>query len=95
METGKLYRLSRLNDRGNTGGIGGLILKGAAVNVLVYGSQTKPTALTEMVDITETGSITAAGAYSFSLFPEYIAITGVATAIELVNYTAEYLGVIS
>lgn len=95
METGKLYRLSRLNDRGNTGGNGGLILKGAAVNVLVYGSQTKPTALTGMVDITEEGSIVLPGAYSFSLFPEYIAITGVVTGIEIVNYTAEELGVIS
>lgn len=95
METGKLYRLSRLNYQGNTGGSGGLILKGVAVNVLVYGSQTKPTALTGMVDITETGSIAAAGAYSFSLFPEYIAITGVVTGIEIVNYTAEDLGVIS
>ena len=95
METGKLYRLSRPNYQGNTGAIGGLILKGAVVNVLVYGSQTKPTALTGMVDITEDGSIAAAGAYSFSLFPEYIAITGDVTWIELVNYDAEDLGAIS
>lgn len=95
METGKLYRLSRVNYQGNTGSVGGLILKGAEVNVSVYGSQTKPTALTGMVDITEDGSIAAAGAYSFSLFPEYIAITGTVTGIEIVNYTVEDLGAIS
>lgn len=95
MEAAKLYRLSRVNYQGNTGSVGGLILKGATVNVLIYGSQTKPATLTEMVDITETGSITAAGGYAFSLFPEYIAITGTVTSIELVNYTAEDLGAIS
>jgi hypothetical protein len=91
----RLYRLSRRNYQGNTGNQGGLIFKGAAVNVLVYGSQTKPANLAAMVDITEEGSIVLPGAYSFSIFPEYIAITGTVTGIEIVNYDVEDLGAIS
>ena len=95
IQVGRLYRLSRINYQGNTGIVGGLMLKGVTVNVQVRGSQKRPATLAAMVDITETGSITVAGAYSFSLFPEYICITGTITSIEIVNYNIEDLGVIS
>lgn len=95
MEANKLYRTKRVNYQGNTGGNAGLILKGATVNVAVYGSQSRPTALTDMVLITEEAAITAAGAYGFVLLPDFIAITGTVTAIELVNVTVELIGDIS
>nr|WP_319265337.1 hypothetical protein [uncultured Draconibacterium sp.] len=81
MEKGKLYQVSR----GNTGPSAGVILKGDSVNIDIYGSQSKPAALANMVDITGEGTITAAGAVAFALLPEYIAFDGNADAIEVVG----------
>ena len=95
LEAGNLYRLKRQNYQGNTGNYGGLILKGDTVSVTILGSQTKPDFTEDMVDITEDGTIAAAGAYAFILFPEYITISGTVDSIELVNYVAEDLGEIA
>jgi len=95
MQTGKLYRVKRVNYQGNTGNYAGLILKGETVNVVVRGSQSKPSALTDMVLLTEEAAITSAGAYPFILLPEYVALTGTVTAIEIVNMEVEELGAIS
>ena len=92
MVVNKLYKLERLNYQGNTGSQGGLILKGAAVNVTILGSQTKPAAIADMVDITENGAILAAGAYAFQLLPNYLYVSGTATSVEIVNYVTEDLG---
>lgn len=91
MEANKLFKLRRPNYQGNTGSTGGLILKGT-VNATILGSQARPTALNQMVDITENGAITEAGAYAFQILPDYIYVNGTATTVEIVNYIAEDLG---
>jgi len=92
MEANKLYRVQRQNYQGNTGRQGGLILKGETVNVTILGSQTLPAAITDMVDITEDGAITAAGAYAFQILPNYLYVNGTVTSVEIVNYVTEDLG---
>ena len=89
IEEGKVYRATRQGHQGNSSAMGGIILKGSTIDVIIYGSQTRPADLSEMVDITESGAIDAAGAYAFSLLPDYIAVVGTVTAIELVGYVGE------
>ena len=92
MEANKLFKVRRANYQGNTGSTGGLILKGT-VNATILGSQIRPMALNQMVDLTEEGvAITKAGAYAFQILPDYIYINGTATSVEIVNYIAEDLG---
>lgn len=89
----KTYKIERTNYGGNTGNYGMIILKGASVSVTVTGSQSRPTYLTDLVDLIEglswnTGAISAAGAYAFWMLPEYIRVAGTVTAIEIVGYKA-------
>lgn len=88
MDTGKLYRVNR----GNASEAAGLLIRGAAVDVQILGSQLKPTATGDMVDLTVDGSITEKGAYSFTMLPEYLYFLGTADSVEIVNYSAKDLG---
>lgn len=93
MDTGRLYRLKR----GNQTQTVGIIIKGATSSVTIYGSQSKPTALTDMVDCTDSTPLTL-GAWPFSILPEYIAFDGtldVANTIEIVGMSYEDLSAIS
>jgi hypothetical protein len=97
---GHTYKVERINYGGNTGNYGGLILKGDTVSIAVTGSQSKPSYLSDMVDLIDglswnAGNIVAAGAYSFWMFPEYIHVSGTADAIEFLGYKAiEDLGLL-
>lgn len=86
MEANVLYRIRRKNYQGNTGPNEGVIIKGASVSIVVYGSQTLPTLLTDMVDIAAGTTFDAAGAYPFAILPQYICFYGTADSIELINY---------
>lgn len=98
LTAGHIHRIERLNYAGNTGAIGGLIFKGETVSVQVWGSQTRPVnGLTDMVLINELAiedaTIAAAGAYPFLILPDFIAVVGTVTAVEIVGYgAAEDLG---
>ena len=57
------------------------------------GSNSQPAALANMVVFAErSAAITSAGIYPYTIFPEYIAITGTVSSIEIVGYTAELVG---
>ena len=89
LSVSKLYKV-RVQDYGsNTVPTGALLLMGDTVSVAINGSQELPIYATDMVVLTEDATITAAGAYSFSILPTYIYITGTITAIQLVGYLAE------
>lgn len=80
MEVSKLYRI----DKPNTGQTPGFLFKGVT-NVTVLGSQSKPAAVADMVDIGD-GAIIEEGAYGYVSLPEYIYLDGaVADGIEIVN----------
>ena len=88
METGKLYRLKR----GNQNQTVGLIVKGAAASVQVYGSQALPAALADMEDCTD-GEVLAAGTFSFFTLPEYVYFDGTADSVEIVDRSFEDLNI--
>lgn len=91
MEVDKLYRTQRSNQTE----VAGLLLKGT-VSVTILGSQSKPAAIADMVDITEDGvAITEEGAYAFLLLPEYIYVNGTLDKLENVNFSVSDLGVLS
>lgn len=91
MEALELYKVKR----GNQGQSAGVIIKGDTVSINIYGSQSKPGALTDMVDITGEGTIEQKGAVAFALLPEYIAFSGTCDAFEIVGVSIEKIGTIS
>lgn len=87
MEVDKLYRI----DKPNRTDVVGFIFKGVT-DVTVLGSNSKPAAVADMVDIGD-GAITEEGAYGYALLPEYVYLDGsVADGIEIVNSSAKDLG---
>ena len=91
MEVNKLLKI----DRGSKPQSLGMILKGVT-SVVVLGSQSKPSALAGMVDLTESGAITADGAYAFVVLPEWIYLNGTITSAEEVNFSvAKTFGVLA
>lgn len=81
MEVAKLYKLNR----GNGTEAMAFLIKGAAVNITVLGSQSKPVAKANMVDIGD-GAVIAEGGYAFAAMPEYVYFDGAAVdAIEIIN----------
>lgn len=86
MKANKLYRIVRHNFRGNTGPEAGVIIKGDTVSINVYGSHTLPETIDDMVDIANNTLFEAAGAYNFSILPNYVCFYGTADSIEVVNY---------
>lgn len=83
----KLYKIKRSDLGSNTNPTGAIILKGESVSATIGGSQTKPTALANIVDLGK-GTITSAGISYFSIIPDYIYVAGTVTSIELVGYVA-------
>lgn len=93
MEANVCYKIKRQNYQGNSGPEAGVILKGETVSLTAYGSQSRPTAIADMVDIANSTTFDAEGAYTFSILPQYVCFYGTATSIELVNYeVVESLG---
>ncbi len=87
IEKAKLYKIKRSDLGSNTNPTGAIILKGASVSATIGGSQTKPAALANIVDLGK-GTITSAGISYFSILPDYIYVAGTVTSIELVGYVA-------
>jgi hypothetical protein len=90
MDVGKLYRLQR----GNQTATVGLIIKGAAASIQIFGSARKPASVSDMVDCTDS-EILNEGSWGFSMLPEYITLTGVADSIDIVGMSFTDLGAIS
>ena len=88
MEVGVLYRLTRGNQNQSVG----LIIKGATASVQVFGSQSKPTSLSDMEDCTDS-IILDSGTWTFYMLPEYIYFDGTADSIELLGMGYEALNV--
>lgn len=86
MEANVLYRIKRKNFQGNSGPEAGVIFKGASVSLVPYGSETQPTLLADMVDISNGTTFDAAGAYYFGILPQFVCFYGTADSIELINY---------
>lgn len=82
MDTGTLYKLNR----GNQNQTIGLIIKGATASVQVFGSQSKPTSLSDMEDMA--GRVLESGAWTFRMLPEHIYLEGTADSIDIVNMSA-------
>jgi len=87
IEKAKLYKIKRSDLGSNTNPTGAIILKGATVSVTIAGSQVKPTALADVVDLGKS-TISAAGVSYFSILPDFIYVAGTVTSIELVGYVA-------
>ena len=87
IEKAKLYKIKRSDLGSNTNPTGAIILKGTTVSVTITGSQVKPTALADVVDLGKS-TISAAGVSYFSILPDFIYVAGTVTSIELVGYVA-------
>ena len=90
MDVGRLYRLQR----GNQTETIGLIIKGAAASIQIYGSARKPANVSDMVDCTD-AEILDEGSWGFALLPEYITFVGTADYIDIVGRSFTDLGAIS
>ena len=88
MESGKLYKVSPNLARNGSGIEAVLILKGDTVDVQILGSKSKPSALSDMVDIAGE-QIQTAGAFPFVMLTTYIYIEGTVSVIELENYQVD------
>lgn len=86
LEANKLYRVKRGQEEKEVG----FILKGV-VSVDVLGSGSRPTALADLVNLTDGTLLTAPGAYAFLMLPEYIYLNGSADSIDPVNFSYELL----
>lgn len=86
MEVAKLYRLNRGNQNQNVA----LVVKGEDASVQVYGSQSRPTQLSDMEDCTDS-VILDNGFWPFSMLPEYVYFTGAADSIEILGMSYEDL----
>ena len=87
IEKAKLYKIKRSDLGSNTNPTGAIILKGTTVSVTIAGSQVKPTALADVVDLGKS-TISVAGVSYFSILPDFIYVAGTVTSIELVGYVA-------
>ena len=77
MEVGKLY----IVNRGNQNQSVGLIIKGGTSSVQVFGSQAKPSSLSDMVDLTDSETL-GEGSHSFTMLPKFVYFTGTTDSIE-------------
>ena len=89
MVPAKLYKIKRTNFQGNTGAPGSLLIHGAGVSIQVLGSKDTPSALADMVDITNGTLLVGEGAYSFTTLPEYVYFVGTADKIDLLDYAEQ------
>jgi len=86
MEVNKLYKVEPFSTRGNTHKKCGLLLGGNAVDITIYGSKTRPGAIADMVDLTNSEAFVAEGAYVLSALTPFVYFDGTADVIELINY---------
>ena len=86
MKVSNLYRIKR----GNQNQTIGLIVNGSSASIQILGSSAKPTALSEMVDLTDSETLSE-GSYSFSMLPEYVYFSGTADRVDIVNASSEDL----
>jgi len=87
MEVNKLYKVEPLNRRGNTNKKLGLLLGGGSVSITIYGKNTRPDYVNEMVDLTNSDPFIAEGAYVLSMLPQFVYFSGTADVVELINYS--------
>ena len=83
MELGKIHKLGR----GNRNQTVGLIVKGDKSAVDIYGSQSIPSSLLDMVKCNKTAL--NEGLSNFPILPEYIVIIGHADKVEIVGASIE------
>ena len=88
MQVDILYRTKR----GNQDHSAAVLVKGATASIQVYGSQSIPTSLADMVDLSDGATTINEGAWPFIILPEYVYFTGTADSIEQVGFNVEDLG---
>ncbi|HSH52893.1 MAG TPA: hypothetical protein VK982_14300, partial [Bacteroidales bacterium] len=83
--TGKLYEVEESSVR-KIGGTIPIRFIGETVSITVYGSEQRPSSLSDMADISvDISPITSAGWQNFDALPRYIAFDGTVTDIEVSN----------
>lgn len=78
---GNLYETRR----GNQTETAGLIIKGDAASITLYGSSSEPKQLSDMVSLLDDGVVLTKGAWPIIILPQYILVDGTADAIELIG----------
>ena len=90
--TGKLY-LAKPSCSENIGKTARLELKGATLNVIVYGSEDLQTSVANMTACTD--ALTDESYYTLDTLPTYIAFIGTADRINIGGYDLTLIGNIS
>lgn len=85
---GNLYQTKR----GNQTETAGILIKGDTASVTLYGSDSKPSVISDMVSLLDDGEVLTKGAYPIIVLPEYILVDGSADAVELVSAPHKDLG---
>lgn len=90
MVVNTVYKL----ERGNQNKTAGLIVRGAGSSVTIYGSQIKPTQLSDMNGLVENNAPLTEGPWTFEMLTEFIYFVGTADRIDIIGKGVEELNIV-